>query len=637
MDDSSGAPSTPLSVGMMARPLSAVRPELEPLVTGGATRTPSLSSQSEIRRETVWVRMRDGVRLATDLYLPPGVPAPTIAMRTPYGKAHPKFTEMLLAFSQRGYVVVSQDCRGTGESEPESWDYYVYETEDGVDCVEWIAQQPWYDGFIAGVGSSYIAQTQWCMAAHPRMSTIVPEVSGLGLAVNTARYYMFLNAHSRSVGKGKDKVSVSYDEMERRMLPETLSAGFFNEPLHHPFSEALIARYPQLNVLPRQVAERWLWEHYCALPSAGRAEIIKLALGVSYITTNDIEALSRVFGNRHGHDAHTMPCVRPAEVCGSLHGPALMITGWYDWALNDALATWNVLVSASSAQVGVRSRLIITPSAHNVPGYHEAQESHPELQHNHRMPSHIDLLLAWYAAVREGRVDMWPRVIYYLMGANRWYAASAWPPPESRPLSLYLRRERELSQAPDPHYATDQYIYDPNEPTPTAGGSIVSYVYSPGSVDVSAVHEREDVLTYTTAPLDEPLDVVGPLALILFASSDALDTDFVARLSDVFPDGRAIQIQSGMLRTRYRSGDGIPELLERGRIYRLEIDMWSTANRFMRGHRLRLDISSSDFPRFDRNANRGGQPGEPVASRQTVFYGGEYPSQLCLSVLGPEQ
>jgi putative CocE/NonD family hydrolase len=245
------------------------------------------------------------------------------------------------------------------------------------------------------------------------------------------------------------------------------------------------------------------------------------------------------------------------------------------------------------------------------------------------------LLLHWYAAVQEDTVDSWPPVIYYLMGANEWRIADAWPVPEARTVPLYLGAGGRLSTQPaqepsDP----DRYTYDPEAPTPTVGGSIVSYVYPPGSVDVSEVQKRPDVLTYTTEPLEHDLDVVGPLRLVLYASSSAVDTDFAARLSDVFPDGRAIQLQNGVLRARYRNPDGDPELLEPGRIYRFEIDIWATANRFAAGHSLRLDLSSADFPRFDRNTNRGGEPGPPIPAEQTIYHDPDHPSHLLLSVIG---
>ena len=252
-------------------PLGEVAPEVERSLTDidnvPGSNILNLCTVSAIRRETVWVTMRDGIRLATDIYLPPRHPAPAIAVRTPYGRSNPKVVEPLLALAQHGYIGISQDCRGTGDSEPDSWDYYIYEPEDGFDFVEWVINQPWFDGFLGACGSSYLAQTQWCMATHPRMSTIVPEVSGLGIAIRTARLYMFLNAYSRSVGKGADKVAVPHEQLERAMLQETLDGGYFNEPLHQPFSAGLLEDYPELSKLAPSQAKRWLWEHYCGTPS----------------------------------------------------------------------------------------------------------------------------------------------------------------------------------------------------------------------------------------------------------------------------------------------------------------------------------------------------------------------------------
>lgn len=614
--------------------LAALAPELARCLNEISIETPADFTPEVIARETVNVAMRDGVQLATDLYLPPRRPARALAVRTPYGKCSPKMIDVLMAFAQRGYVVISQDCRGTGESEPDSWDYYMFEPQDGFDLVEWITRQAWFNGFLGSFGPSYLAQTQWCMAVHPRMSTIVPEVSGLGIAVSTVRYYMFLNAYSRSVGKGANKVTVSYDELERRMLDETLAGGYFNEPLHPPFSETVFAHYPQLRTLTPFQAKHWLWEHYCSLRCAERARLVKRLLNVSDITTSDVEALPAFFGHDISHDAHTLPCADQSQLAKSFHAPALMITGWYDWWLHDALATWELLMQSGRDPMRSRSRLIITPSAHHVAGYHEGAENHPELRHHHRLANHVDLLLRWYDTVRDESYASWPTVIYYLMGANEWRAASAWPPPEARTQALYLAADGMLTtQWPQDFSEPDSYTYDPNEPTPTVGGSIVSYVYPPGSVDVSAVQERRDVLVYSTLPLERDMDVVGQLRLILYASSSAVDTDFSARLSEVFPDGRAIQLQSGILRARYRNLHGEPELLEPSRVYRLEIDLWATANRFRAGHRLRLDIASADFPRFDRNTNRGGEPAAPVAALQHIYRDPQHPSHLIVSLL----
>jgi predicted acyl esterase len=618
----------------LMRRLMDVAPGLARILNRPIIHTPPRFAASDIRCETAMVEMRDGVKLATDIYLPPKLPAPGLAVRTPYSRGADWLVGVGHSFARRGYVVISQDCRGTGDSEPASWDYYMYEPEDGYDFVGWIGQQAWFDGFLGSFGGSYVGQTQWQMAIHPKMSTIVPAVSGLGIAINTMHLHMFNNAYARSVGKGEDKVAIPFFELEGQMREETLATGYFNEPLHRPPSEALLRRFPQLREWSSADIKRWLWEHYCSLSCEGRAEFVKQALGVKNITSVDVESLSAIFGHSISHDRHTLPHPRPSELCQSLHGAVLLTTGWYDWGLNDALATWELLQHSSPLPVGSRCRLFIAPTAHAAPGYHEGMGEHSELQHAYAANTQVEFLLRWYEAVRDQKTSSWPMVIYYLMGANEWQAADAWPLPEARTVPFYLGAEGTLGTAePQMESTPDQYTYDPTDPSPTVGGSILSFVYPAGSVDVSEVQRRQDMLTYTTEPLEQDLDVVGPLRMILYASSSALDTDFAARLSDVFPDGRAIQLQNGVLRARYRNHEGEPELLEPHRVYRFEMDLWATANRFKAGHRLRVDISSADFPRFDRNTNQGGQAGEPITARQTIYHDSQRPSHLLAQVL----
>ncbi len=610
--------------------------ELQNILTRGDLPAPSFGV-SDITCMTIAVPMRDGIRLATDLYLPPVPRAPAVVIRTPYGRSRDDsgLVGTLLAFARRGYVAVSQDCRGTGQSEPDTWDYYVYESEDGYDLIEWMGKQAWFDGFVGSFGGSYAGQTQWCMAVHPAMSTTVPNVSGLGFASNTAHLYMYLNAYARCIGKGDDKVAIDHQDLERVMLEETLAGGYFNEPLHTPLATGLLARFPQLGELSSAEAKRALWRHYCKLSSGGRAAFIKAAFGTNQVSILEMEALASIFGQRISHDAHTIPNPSPPDLCRLIQAPPLLRTGWYDWGLNDALETWALLRREGRPEVASRARLLITPYAHNMPGYHEGMEAHPELLRQQIPLNPAGLLLRWYAAVREGGIEAWPTVIYYLMGANEWRHAADWPVPNARPVTLYLDGNGSLTtHVPRQSAGRVSYMYDPSQPTPTVGGSIVSSVYPPGSVDVATVQGRSDLVVFTTAPLQRDLDVVGPLRMVLYASSSALDTDFVARLSDVFPDGRAVQIQNGILRARHRNLDGEPEWLEPGKIYRFEIDMWATANRFLAGHRLRIDISSADFPRFDRNSNRGGVPGEPVPAHQTIYLGAQYRSHLVASVLG---
>lgn len=613
------------------RPLREIAPHLERALSKNEFETPAVHAASEIKLETVRVAMRDGILLATDLYLPPKLPAPAVAIRTPYGRGGDANASLLLAFARRGYLGISQDCRGTGDSQPDAWDYAVYEAEDGYDFVTWVSRQDWFDGFLGSTGVSYVGQTQWPMAVHEAMSTIVPGVSGLGIAANTTHLHMFVNGYARSVGNGGLNIGVPYTEIEALILDETLSTGYFNDPLYKPLSDRVLALFPELKSMVPRDAQAWLWRHYCGLSSKERARLITAATGKSHVAIEDIETSPSFFGRGIPHDRHHLPAVDMGAVCRSFHAPALLRTAWYDWFLNDALATWELLERAAAEPIKSRCRLVIGPGAHNKLGYNDGIAEHPELLVGHLTTP--EMLLRWYEAVRKGETASWPRVCYYMMGANEWRAADSWPPPEAEETRFYLWPDGGLARDEPPEDAPPQrYVYDPENPTPTVGGSVVSWVYTPGSVDVSKVQAREDVLTFTSEPLQEDMDVAGPLRMTLYASSSAVDTDFGARLSDVFPDGRALQLQNVMLRARYRDIDH-PQLLEPGRVYRFEIDMWATANRFKRGHRLRVDISSADFPKLDRNTNLGGAPGRSVAATQTVHHDREHPSHITMRVL----
>jgi uncharacterized protein len=615
-------------------PLDEVAPEFAALLKQPARMATAQFTVPEIKVVTVMVPMRDGIRLATDVYLPPETPAPAVVMRTPYGRDSDSVAGAFMSLARRGFAVVSQDCRGTGSSEPDFWDYYVREPEDSYDLIEWITHQDWFDGFIGSTGGSYVGQTQWQMAMHPAMSATVPEVSGLGVGINTVHLHMFLDSYAKSMGNGADQPDISFEDLEGVMIEETCATGFFNDPLYRPLPEKVLKRLPELADLTPYQAQQRLWAYYCSLGCADRTELVREIFGVRNVTIVEVESLSNVFGQAISHDRHTLPHTNMEEVVRSLHAPALLVSGWYDWGLNDLLDTWDLLNRVAPEPLHSGNRMLIAPSAHNMPGYHEGREGHPELDRPYRTAGIIEVQARWYKAVREGTLDSWPRIIYYLMGANEWHAADSWPIRGARAVSYYLGADGTLTtQEPQSPGEPDSYTYDPQDPPPTKGGSIVSSVYPPGSCDVSDVQQRPDVLTYTTEPLPDDLDVIGPLRMVLYASSSAIDTDFVARLTDVFPDGRAIQLQACALRTRYRDVAGEPCFLEPGRVYRLEIDMWATANRFKAGHRLRVDISSGDFPKFDRNTNRGGEPGDPIPARQTIHHDPEHPSHLEVQIL----
>jgi len=265
----------------------------------------------------------------------------------------------------------------------------------------------------------------------------------------------------------------------------------------------------------------------------------------------------------------------------------------------------------------------------------------------------------WLRGEPNGVMDS-PSVRYFLMGANRWCTAESWPPAGVKPLRLYLargtgRNERSLNNGrltpkkPTDSQPADSYNYDPRDPVPSIGGNtlhspplpagrtgplVADFMAAAGPRDQSSVEGR--CLTYTTEPLTEDLEVVGPVRVVLYASSSTPDTDFVAKLCDAFPDGRSIQVADGILRARYRQSRARPRLLQPGKIYELEIDLWSTAWLFPAGHRLRVSITSSCFPRFDRNPNSGRSLAESTETRSAtnrVFHDGAHPSHVVLSVM----
>lgn len=615
-------------------------------ILAGTVETPAPHPRSAIRRHTVAMQARDGVSLATDVYLAEGVSrGPIVVMRTPYGRRLDVHEDLLWKLAEHGYAAVSQDCRGTGDSEPDTWDTYIYEQEDSWDCVEWLTRQPFYDGFIGGTGASYLAGTQWAMALHPQMSAIAPEVGGLGGVKTGANLHMGMNTYALMVGKGPEKESTdpeadllpgfeSYAEMEHALLPETLATGYYDAPVDPPLPAMLLDRFPQLRTMSLPAARSWLWQYYSASPPRERAELLKQILDTEAVTLGDLENLPPVFGHTLHLDRHLTPVVTDEALFDALRAPSLMIAGWYDWGLDIVLRTWGLLARHAREDVREGSRLLITPNSHNWPGYREGED--PVLERTFREAENLELLLRWYGGLRgEEGVDSLPRVTYYLMGGGGWQVAEDWPPPGARETRLHLASGGRLTLEPPEESEPDTYAYDPDDPTPTVGGSICSFVYTPGSADVSEAQARDDVLVYTGAPLEADLTVVGPLRLVLYASSSARDTDFYARLSDVFPDGRAICLQNGVVRARLRDPRR-PAPLEPDRVHRFEIDMWATANRFAAGHRLRVDISSADFPRFDRNANVAGEGGDPVRARQTIYHEPGRASHLVMSVLDGE-
>jgi putative CocE/NonD family hydrolase len=320
--------------------------------------------------------------------------------------------------------------------------------------------------------------------------------------------------------------------------------------------------------------------------------------------------------------------------------PSLNMGGWYDIFLGDTIANYQCM-----RRQGAPARLIIGPWSHSALGGlvgernfgTGAQASFLNLQMD-LLGLHLRWFDHWLKGIDSGLLQE-PPVKIFVMGANAWRDEADWPLARARSVPFYLHAGGRLGPDGPWDEAPDVYMYDPQDPVLTRGGALLLTPEFPsGPYDQQAIEARPDVLTYTTDVLGQDLEVTGPIAVHLWAVSSALDTDFVARLCDVFPDGRSINLTDGIIRARYRNAAAgeAPSLLEPGQAYHYVIDLWATSNVFQAGHRIRLQITSSNFPRWDRNPNTGhpfGADAELVEAWQTILHDVEHPSHVLLPVV----
>jgi putative CocE/NonD family hydrolase len=535
----------------------------------------------------VKVPMRDGVQLAANVYRPKGEGRfPVILMRSPYGKAGQDWDEAK-RYTAAGYAMVVQDCRGRGKSGG-VWDPFRYDAEDGVDTQAWVISQPWCNGKIGTAGGSYLGWTQWAPAADagPGLKAMVPmvpfdnayEVAYDGGALQLA----LLMGWGTSVGGAT-------------LSPEKLQESFRHLPLR-TFGDQFEKPIRFLND----------WAQH---------------------STYDDYWKGRSMGQRYS----------------DVKVPILNIGGWYDIFSKVTLdMAGKVRAAARDRQVRRNQFVIMGPWAHGV-GTRKVGEVDFGADAALNLGSWQFKWFEYWLQDRETGVQDWPAYYLFVMGENRWRGENDWPLKRTRFVSYYLHSSGKanslkgdgvLSTSEPAAEQADSFTYDGKDPVPTVGGN--NLVGAPaGPLDQQKVEEREDVLVYSTAPLEQDTEVTGPVKLVLHAKSSARDTDFTAKLVDVHPDGKAYNLCDGILRARYRQGPE-PALLEPGKAERFEIDLWVTSNLFKRGHRIRLEVSSSNFPRFDRNPNSGkpfGTDTELLPAKQTVFHDAEYPSQLVLPII----
>ncbi len=542
----------------------------------------------------VKIPMRDGVRLSACIYRPTAEGRyPTLLIRTIFNNKQDKYVAWTRRFVEAGYAVVMQDCRGRYDSEG-AWEPYIHETNDGYDTHQWIGAQPWCDGSIGTFGISYVGFTQTLPAAlrSSYLKALVPIASqqdnyGCIYADGALQLHVAMVFHIW-IGRGLQSEA-------RALMDET----------------EIYRRLPLVSAL----------DDICDVP--WYRDII------GHYTYDDFW---KRYGLRNKYE--------------EVDTPSFFITGWYDALVHEGFRQYTGWkTKARSEETRSATRLMVGPWTHGSIG---TADRIGDIAFGHGAA--LDIVqeqIRWYDRRLRGidnGIDDEPPVHIFVMGDNVWRSEKEWPLARTQFTNYYLHSggransaygDGELSTEPPREAGQDRYSYDPDDPVTTVGGPIMHVDYG-GAQDRRAVERRDDVLVYTSEPLEQDLEVTGPVTMTLYASSSAPDTDFTATLVDVYPNGRAINICEGLRRARFRESIEEPTLIEPGKVYEYAIDLWETANVFKAGHRLRVEVSSSNFPRFDRNLNTGHRPGmdaEMVVAEQTVRHGPEHASHLTLPVI----
>jgi uncharacterized protein len=543
-----------------------------------------------IIEKNVPVRMSDGVNLLADVYRPgPADRYPVLLTRLPYNKESTQplnHSFDVLRAVQTGYVVVAQDTRGRFGSEGD-FNPFFDEARDGADTIAWAAAQPWSNGTVGMFGESYFGATQWTAAtqAPPALRAIAPFVT-------TDQYYDSWAYQGGAFQLGFNLhwalLSLALGEVDRRMGAGAATPEDF---------AGLVAAVDHNDELYRR------------LPLGALPEL------------KDLAPYYDDWLDHPGYDAF-WKATAPRESFGDILVPALNMGGWYDLFLKGTLANYvGMKRHGGSEEARRRQRLVVGPWAHGAYTGWFPEGSFGVLAGTDQADV-TGLQLRWFdwllKGVDTGMADEKP-VRLFVMGVNEWRDVDDWPLPGTEYVDYFLHSSGQantaggngvLSTEAPGDEPEDVYVYDPGDPVPTTGGATflpgLSVGANAGPRDQRGPESRPDVLCYTTAPLAEPVEVVGPVRLVLHISSSAPDTDFTGKLVDVWPDGRAVNLADGILRARYRESLSAPSLLEPGRTYEITVDLVATANVFAAGHSIRLEVSSSNFPRFDRNTNTGG-------------------------------
>lgn len=574
------------------------------------------------KQTDVPARMRDGTVLRADVYRPDSAgPVPVILMRTQYGKSgaqvQPSRYQTPDWFASHCYLVAIQDVRGQGSSGG-TFSEFTHDRDDGYDSVEWAAALPGSNGKVGMYGSSYVGATQWLAAttAPPHLVTIVPA--------NTASDYydgwMYEGGEFRLAFVQPWAIGLATTAAENRRDAATAAAL--------KATAADSTRW--LNFLP-----------YRALPPLQPANPAVAPWYFDWITHSTRDDFWRQWSIRDRY-----PSVRV---------PVLDVEGWYDAFLAGGIENFTGMVkSAATAEARTNQRLVIGPWDH-IDWGRPGSEPAPLLKDIGPVGATPinELMLRWYDHYLKGMNNGvngtsgdGPRVDYFLMGANRWKSAPGWPLPQTRWTRYFLSGDGQMDSRTGTLTTTatavgqtpDRYVYDPTDPAPSVGGHSCCGARSgpQGPYDQTPVEQRSDVLVYTSDPLAADTEVTGPVTVDLWASSSAVDTDFTAKLIVVKPDGDAINLNNGIVRTAFRDSLSDPHPGVANQPYEYHIAIWPTSYEFGAGDRIRVEISSSDYPQFAPNPNTGEPFGRSVATQQatqTVLHDAAHPSAVVIPVI----
>lgn len=583
------------------------------------------------------LKLKDGIKLATDVYIPKPIfkvktKAPTILIRLPYWKD--QLNALGYAYAANGFVTVIQDIRGTGHSE--GFNYYLFtERDDGLETLEWISKQYWYNGKIGMVGASYFGITQLALSwDNEYLSCITPAVTssynlwrkngGLQIhALATSIYRIMINITTH---REAPNVDVFTKLMQERYLNPRYA--LFNDPIDKSSKFKLsFLKGKSIEEIQNFLIKYYNIKNFDPLKRNLKAYFTFLK---DFLITRGLEK-----------DTEKMAGFLEMDI-KKFSQPALMLTGWQDMFFEKQLADFLDIKVNSEGLAKQYSKMVIGSWAHVAIGHPESRLINAGIFRFIKEFLNFRWNKYWLMNDKKAFSDISkPAIKYWVIGKNIWRYTNVWPPNGLKYQKLYVHSQGYANSgngdgslnfdkpAEEPR---DEYIFDPLNPVITKGGRNLGILK--GCRNQKDAEKRKDVLIYTTEPLDNGLEITGPVKMVLYASTSARDTDFMVKLIDVYSWRRVINILDAGIRARYRNGEENPSLIESDKVYKYEINLGNISIYFRKNHRIRIEISSSNFPKYDINSNLGGEKylGGYKIAYQKIFHNPKYPSHLVIPV-----